>query len=161
MNLLTISRSELEVLISKSLASPRKREFKCSRSSENGNIPGIILNVFQPGTYVRPHRHPMSDGKEIWIPIQGLIRAIIFDNDGNVADNFSISPSQNVYFEIPAGTYHSAIAEQPDSVLLELYQGIYNPTTYKAFPQWAPEEESPAADSYLSRLTRTRPSTQP
>ena len=44
-----------------------------------------FLNVLQPGTYVRPHRHLRDlpgSGFECFLVLQGCIGLLLFDDDG-------------------------------------------------------------------------------
>ena len=46
-----------------------------------------FLNVLQPGTYVRPHRHVREHagtGFECFLVLQGAIGLLIFDGDGQL-----------------------------------------------------------------------------
>ncbi len=153
--MITVRNKELESLIEKSKSAERKRALQLFRSSEHGEVPAIMYNAFQPGTYVQPHKHP-EDGKEIWIANRGTIRTILFDENGEITGHWDVSPSKIVYLEIPAQTYHTAIALEPDSMMCELYMDIYNPQTYKTFAPWAPSENDGEKVSgvYLSELIK-------
>jgi cupin fold WbuC family metalloprotein len=150
----TIVKSDLlEKLIEKAEGSERKRALHIVRSSEKGEVPAIMFNALMPGTYIQPHQHPSKDGKEIWVPIRGLITGVIFDNAGQVKEHYHLSPRETTFIEIPAKTFHTAIATEP-SVLCELYMGIFEQETYKSFASWAPEERSEQAVEYLDELVR-------
>ncbi len=119
----------------------RKRELILLRSSDSlDKIPTIMINSFQPGTYVTPHRHP-SDGREFFCILSGQLKIVIFDEFGNILKVYSVNPNNNPMMEIPGNTYHSVIAELPDSLIIKLYFGIYKPDTYKQFAKWAPMED--------------------
>ena len=119
----------------------RKREFVILRSSDSlDKIPTIMINSFQPGTYVIPHKHP-SDGREFYCILSGQLKVVIFDESGKIIQTYSINPKSTPMMEIPGNTYHSVIAELPDSLIIELYFGVYNPETYKQFAKWAPMED--------------------
>jgi len=151
--LLNLDPAILKELFKKAESSERKRANYILRSSNNGEIPAIMFNVLLPGTYLRPHRHPSEGGKDIWIPLSGRIKAIIFDESGNIYETYLLSTSEVAYLEIPPNTYHSLIVLEP-AVLCELYMGVYNPTTYKEFASWAPPEENSNHQDYLNSLGR-------
>jgi len=124
----------------KACNSRRKRELILLRSSDSPDkIPAIMINSFQPGTYVTPHRHP-ADGREFFCILSGQLKVIIFDEFGKIANVYRVSPNSTPMMEIPGRTYHTVIAELPDSLIIELYFGIYKPETYKQFSKWAPQE---------------------
>ncbi|MEK6826511.1 MAG: WbuC family cupin fold metalloprotein, partial [Nanoarchaeota archaeon] len=125
--MLHITSLTLEELVQKSRHSERKRALSLLRSSDKGEIPAVMFNCLQPGTYVQPHMHPNEDGKEIWIPQGGVIRAVLFDENGEVGKHFDIGLYKTAFLEILSRTYHTAIALEPDSIMCELYMGVYSP----------------------------------
>ena len=52
-----------------------------------------FLNVLQPGTYVRPHRHVREQGTgfECFLVLQGAIGLLIFDGDGQLIERQHLS----------------------------------------------------------------------
>jgi len=143
----------LKELFEKAKVSERKRALQVLRSSDKGEIPAVIFDILLPGTYVRPHRHPQEDGREIWILISGRMKATIFNEDGSIKENYFLSANETVFIEIPARTYHTIIAFEP-SVLCELYFGRYDPSTYKEFGVWAPEENDSNVQEYLEKMSQ-------
>lgn len=67
-----------------------------------------FVNVLQPGTYVRPHRHLRPDGVngfEFFVVIQGELGMIILNEHGQILQSFRLSaagPTRAV--ELPEGT---------------------------------------------------------
>lgn len=150
-NVLNLEPTILEDLFKRARLSERKRAFHVLRSSDKGEIPAIMFDVLLPGTYVRPHKHPMNDGREIWIPISGRMKVIIFNDDGTIKESYYLSSRENIFLETPSKTFHTVIALEP-SVLCELYLGKYDPLTYKEFALWAPEEDNINYKAYLQSL---------
>jgi len=108
-----------------------------------------FVNVLQPGTYVRPHRHHRAagvNGFEFFLVIQGELGIIILDESGQMLHQERVSangPTRGV--ELPEGTYHTLVALAPDTVILELKEGPYEPSTDKEFLDAFPAEGTPAA----------------
>ncbi|MBI2662470.1 cupin fold metalloprotein, WbuC family [Candidatus Woesearchaeota archaeon] len=152
-NILKLEPNILKELFEKAKISDRKRAFYLLRSSDKGEIPAVMFNVLLPGTYVRPHKHPMNDGREIVILILGKMKVIIFNDDGTFRESYILSSLDTVFVEIPAQTYHTIITLEP-SVLCELYLGKYNPTTYREFAEWAPEENDMLMNDYLKKINK-------
>ena len=53
-----------------------------------------FVNVLQPGTYVRPHRHLRPDGVngfEFFVVIQGELGMIIFNENGQILRSLRLS----------------------------------------------------------------------
>ena len=153
MDKLIVSAASIDQLVEESRISSRKRAFRLFRSSDKGELPAMMYNAMQLGTYVQPHRHP-SDGKEVWIAQRGIIRAILFDERGVVQEWHDVSVGGIAYIEIPPQTFHTAIPLVPDSVICELYLGIYRAETYKQGATWAPSEQADPSVSaeYMGRL---------
>jgi cupin fold WbuC family metalloprotein len=108
-----------------------------------------FLNALQPGTYVRPHRHLRPEGVngfEFFLVLEGEIGLLILDASGQIIETVGLSaqgPIRGV--ELAEGQYHSLIALAPNSVMLEIKEGPYNPATDKEFISRFPLEGSEAA----------------
>lgn len=153
MDKLIVSAASIDQLVEESRISARKRAFRLFRSSDKGELPAMMYNAMQLGTYIQPHRHP-PDGKEIWVAQRGIIRAILFDERGKVQEWYDVSSTGTLYIEIPPQTFHTAIPLVPGSVICELYLGVYRADTYKDAASWAPSEEADPLirAEYLARL---------
>jgi len=112
-----------------------------------------FLNVLQPGTYVRPHRHrrsPEVNGFEFFLVLQGELGMLILDAEGRVIRQEWISAQGPIRgIELAEGTYHTLVALAPDTILLELKEGPYDPSTDKEFLKTFPEEATPAAQQMV------------
>ncbi|MGF1534894.1 MAG: WbuC family cupin fold metalloprotein [Elainellaceae cyanobacterium] len=108
-----------------------------------------FINVMQPGTYVRPHRHhraPEVNGFEFFLVLQGAIGILVFDDAGQVIRQHRISDRGPVRaIELPEGTYHTLVALAPNTAMLEIKEGPYCAQTDKDFMARFPEEETPEA----------------
>lgn len=108
-----------------------------------------FLNVLQPGTYVRPHRHRRTlgvNGFEFFLALQGELGILIMDESGQITHQERVradGPTRGV--ELPEGMYHTLVTLAPDTIILELKEGPYNASTDKEFLEAFPSEGSPAA----------------
>ena len=57
-----------------------------------------------------------------------------------------------VGINLPAGVWHTVIAEVPSSILFEVKSGPFNPEQAKEYASWAPAENTPEAAEYLMEL---------
>ena len=109
-----------------------------------------MLNVMQPGTYVRPHRHLRPEnvnGFEFFLVLQGQVGILTFDESGTICDRLLLSADGPTYgIELAEGVYHSLVSLAPDSVIFELKEGPYNAVTDKEFLQSFPAEGTPEAE---------------
>lgn len=142
-----LTTSLLEDLAQQSRHNPRLRQhYNFHDLSETVQR---LLNVLQPGTYIRPHRHlrpPHSNGFEFFLVLQGSLGVLLLDEQGQVRHREHLHAQGPVRgLELAAGTYHTLVALTPDTVILELKEGPYDPKTDKDFLPQFPEEGSPAA----------------
>jgi cupin fold WbuC family metalloprotein len=108
-----------------------------------------FINVLQLGTYVRPHRHCRItgvNGFEFFLVCQGELGIIVMDESGQIIDKELVSAHGVVRgIELSEGTYHTLVALAPDTVILELKEGPYDPSTDKEFLDNFPPEGTAAA----------------
>jgi cupin fold WbuC family metalloprotein len=110
-----------------------------------------LLNFIQPAAYFRPHRHPTAHATELIYLLQGALSVFIFNDNGNILRHTRLSTTSplTALVDIDAGLWHTILAHDPDTVILEIKKGPYDAATDKIFAPWAPEE-SPLPESYAS-----------
>ena len=112
-----------------------------------------FLNVLQTGTYVRPHRHIRPEGVngfEFFLLLQGSIGMVLLDDDGNVLRHEKLEARGEQYgIEIPEGIYHTLVVLEPNSVILELKEGPYQPVVDKDFLLQFPVEGRVECGDYV------------
>jgi cupin fold WbuC family metalloprotein len=108
-----------------------------------------FLNVMQPGTYVRPHRHQRTRpgaGFECFVVLQGAIGLLLLDQHGSVLQRERLAAAGPLRgIQLPEGVVHTLVALEPDSVLLEIKEGPYEPSADKDFLADFPAEASAGA----------------
>jgi cupin fold WbuC family metalloprotein len=117
-----------------------------------------MLNVVQPGSYIRPHRHAAPPKGEAVIVLRGSLCHINFADGGDVAAVFTLAAgSGTVGIDVRPGVFHTFLALEPDTVVFEVKPGPYEAANDKDFAPWAPEEGSAGVARYLADLdARTR-----
>jgi cupin fold WbuC family metalloprotein len=112
-----------------------------------------FLNVLQPGTYVRPHRHIRPEdasGFEFFLVLQGAIGMIVLNEQGQVLHRERISPTgETRAIELAEGTFHTLVALEPNTVMFELKEGPYIPMSDKDFLAKFPLEGTPEAKAWV------------
>jgi len=114
-----------------------------------------LLNAFEPGTYVRPHRHAGSGRWELFVCLRGRAAVLAFDGDSTVtarADLDAAGPTLAV--EAAAGVCHTVVSLAPGTVMLEVKPGPYVALTDKDFAPWAPAEGDPACPAMVAFFER-------
>jgi cupin fold WbuC family metalloprotein len=108
-----------------------------------------FLNVMQPGTYVRPHRHlrpTPGAGFECFVVLQGALGLLLLDEGGDVCDQVRLEAGGPVRgVELEEGRFHTLVALRPDTVMFEIKQGPYQPASDKDFLLTFPAEGTPEA----------------
>ncbi|MGF1669161.1 MAG: WbuC family cupin fold metalloprotein [Balneolaceae bacterium] len=114
-----------------------------------------MLNFLQPGTYIRPHKHPMNGAIESLILLQGKILFFIFKEDGQIdyMTTLSANPVSSV-IDIEPDIWHTFLVMEADTVLFECKRGPYDVNTDKEFAAWAPEEGTVEANGWLRNLKK-------
>jgi cupin fold WbuC family metalloprotein len=149
-----ISELTLSELSQKAALLPRKR-LNLNFHEELSDPMNRMLNAFEPGTYVQPHKHENPDKREVFIILRGSLVVAIFDESGNPTDFVLLDPIKGTYaIEIPSGVWHSVISLESGTVVYEIKDGPYLPISDKNFATWAPKEGDAPCGEYLNQLTR-------
>ncbi|MGB3585422.1 MAG: WbuC family cupin fold metalloprotein [Tunicatimonas sp.] len=134
--------------------SDRKRNIHVLHTGDEDTLQRM-LNAFQPGTYVAPHRHVAVPKAESALVIQGSLGFVRFSDDGTyqAKDFVYMNPKEGTFgVDYRAGVWHTFIALEPDTVVLEVKPGPYDVLTDKEFASWAPKEGDADATEYLAKL---------
>jgi cupin fold WbuC family metalloprotein len=150
--LVVLSRELVQSVTEASRVSPRRRIIQPFHKNDADPL-HRMLNLIQPDSYVRPHRHLAPPKAEAWVLLRGKLAFFTFEEDGRVKDCLTLEAGgENFGVDLIPGVFHGLIALAPDTVIYEVKTGPYAPTNDKSFAPWAPEEGSPEAASYQTRL---------
>ena len=112
-----------------------------------------LLNALEPGTYIPPHRHQDAEKDETMIVLKGRFGVLIFDEIGEVTEQFIMAESGNILgVTIPAGVFHSMVALDSGSVFFESKAGPYAALTEVEKASWAPSESDTASAAFLEKM---------
>lgn len=152
MPLRVLAGGDVAAAVGRSRTSPRGRANHNLHRSLDDPVQRF-LNVFQPGSYVRPHRHAPSNW-EVFLLLEGEAGALSFDDSGVVIGHAVLRRGGHRAVEFAGGDWHTVFALQPDTVMFEIKPGPYRPIAAKDFAVWAPEEGTEAAAALLAAWTR-------
>ncbi len=148
-----VSKEVLDELSRKAINSPRARMNR-NYHDELADPVNRMLNAFEPGTYVQPHKHENPNKREVFVILRGCLNVVIFDDLGVVSDSILLDREKGNYaVEIPPGVWHTVIAIETGTVVYEVKDGPYSPFDDKNFASWAPREGEAGCAEYLARLT--------
>jgi cupin fold WbuC family metalloprotein len=140
--------------IASSRKSRRKRILIPLHRTQDDSVQRLI-NFVQPGTYIRPHKHPGKHHVESMLVMQGAVQFIIFDDVGFIENYFTLRASTNEsLIDIEPEVWHSFIVLERDTVIFEVKKGPYNAQTDKEFAQWAPEEHTVEAAKWVESMEK-------
>jgi cupin fold WbuC family metalloprotein len=149
--MIEISNGDLSALVAHAQNADRRRHNLNIHSSPNDPI-NRLLNAVEPGSYVRPHRHP--DKVETLVAVAGRFELLFFDDSGRLSRRSALGGNGAVLIEYPTNTWHSLIALESASVFFEVKAGPYLPVKPEDYlPGW-PLEQSPGVALALDWLHR-------
>lgn len=152
-----LSKVLINSLCAQATASPRQRTTFNLHESLADPVQRF-LNIMQPGTYVRPHRHDDPTKWELTVALSGRVVVLVLEPDGVVRERIELDAMGPEYgLELPAGSWHTCAALTPDTVLLEIKRGPYDAVTDKDFANWAPLEGEAECPAFERRFRTAQP----
>ena len=149
-----ITKGFIQELSLKARQSERKRMIY-TYHAEMSDVIQRMLNVMEPETYSRPHKHMTPVKREAFVILTGKVAVLEFDEEGQMIDIIVLSHEEgNFGAEIVPGSWHALVCLEPASVLYEVKDGPYIAEDDKVFAAWSPEEYSNEAVIYLERLRK-------
>ncbi|MGC6427693.1 MAG: WbuC family cupin fold metalloprotein [Akkermansiaceae bacterium] len=134
-----------------SRATDRKRMILPIQRTQEAQVQRIV-NFLQPGTYIRPHCHPLPHATESVCLIQGALEILIFSEGGEVIARHHLRETGNRLIDLEPGTWHGMIVHGEDTVVFESKRGPYDAETDKIFAPWSPEEGDERVGEFLESL---------
>ena len=113
-----------------------------------------VFNFIMRNSYMQPHLHPAVEKIERIHIVRGKLAALFFDDQGSV-ESFTLLEIGGIeLIEVPAFTWHTYVMLTDCSVTYETMMGVYEPSTWKRFAGWAPQEGACECVAYLESLRR-------
>ncbi len=147
-----IDHALLDQVCAEAAVSPRRRKNRNLHPSDD-HPAHRLLNAMQPDSYIPPHRHLDPNKDETFVVLRGLLGLVLFDDAGGIVRCVEVGAGGAALgVDIPHGTWHTAVALEPDTVFLEAKAGPYLPFTAAEKAPWAPAENSAEAAPYLAMV---------
>ena len=144
------SHEELSQSFIEAANSPRKRFPKILH--QQGDYDNEVVNFVLDTSYMQPHLHPGDEKVEKMYLLSGSFALILFDDSGDVINIIILKKGGRESIEVPAYTWHTYVMIAEKVVIFETMEGVYEPKTWKEMAPWAPSEDTPEAQKYLSML---------
>lgn len=122
-----INSSLLDSVSDKAKVSPRLRMNHNLHADLNDPV-NRMLNALEPETDVCPHRHMSPYKNESFVVLRGELDVLIFDNEGNIIERYTLNPEKGNYgIDIPGEIWHSILVKETGTVIYEVKAGPYTP----------------------------------
>ena len=126
MKLQVINQQLIDIVVDKAKASPRQRMNYNFHTDLNDKCQRL-LNAMEPGTVMPIHHHKVA---EMYILIQGRLKVMIYDDNGNEIESVILDNKQGKYgIQIPRKTWHSLEVLEEKTVIFEVKEGPFIPHT--------------------------------
>ena len=156
--MIVLSKKLLADLTCKADFSPRLRQ-SLNIHSNHQEPCQRLLNSINIGSYIQPHRHSLDPKTEMLIAVQGKFSLVEFFDDGQFkqftvfsTERYSQLDDSIFGVEILPDVWHTVIALEIGSVLLEVKAGPFMPDKAKVFAAWAPEPHSAGVIGYVRSI---------
>lgn len=134
----TLNPEQLDALTQQAVLSPRLRANLNVHPTLTDPIQRLAI-AMEPGTYVRPHRHPHT--WELLLPLRGRFLVLHFDPQG-IVQRRTVLGTDCALVENEAGAWHAVIALDPGCIIFEVKHGPYRPLTEEDYAPWSPAAEA-------------------
>ncbi len=111
-----------------------------------------VVNFILQDSYMQPHLHPGEEKIEKIYLIRGKVVALFFDDQGTIKKRVLLEKGGTEFVEVPAFAWHTYVMLSESAITYETMMGVYEPTTWKKFAEWAPPENSSESPTYLNFL---------
>jgi cupin fold WbuC family metalloprotein len=137
-----IDERRLAQLAQDAAAGARRRSHILLHADHQDQVQRLLIGL-EPDSYVRPHMHDAQ--WEMIVLLRGRLDLLIFDAQARLVQRLALGTASPVA-QIPPATWHSGVALQPQTLVLEVKPGPYRPNE---FAEWAPQEGEAAATAFV------------
>jgi len=138
-SILVVWEDWLSLLKKEATDAPRSRARLCLHESAEDSIQEMII-VFCRDAQIKPHR-TMGKSESLSV-IEGELRMLMFDDDGNVTSTTDMGPPASgkpFITRLSSGPWYTYVPLTDHLVILEYSQGPFDASASES-PAWAPDE---------------------
>lgn len=142
----------LDALSDTARVSPRLRKNFNLHASTDEPVQRLF-NAIEPASYIAPHRHTTLPAQENLFVVRGRLGVLIFDDSGKITTARLLEAGGACCgLTLDANVWHSVVALEAGTVILEIKQGPFVPLAPDERAAWAPADDSEAAQHYLAKM---------
>jgi cupin fold WbuC family metalloprotein len=138
-----VAEQQLARLSAEATASRRRRSHILLHENHQDQVQRLLIGL-EPDSYIRPHLH--GEQWEMVVLLRGRLDLLIFSGEARLMQRLAMSVASPVA-QISCGTWHSGVALQSETLVLEVKPGPYRPNE---FADWAPERRHTACSAFVS-----------
>mgnify|MGYP000845560938 FL=1 len=131
-----ITFSDMQQQSDAAARSPRLRAHRNFHPELTDPVQRLAI-AMEPGTYIRPHRHPHTF--ELLLALSGRFVVLTFDDLGYVTRRIVLG-EECTALEMDAGTWHAVLSLAAAGVIFEVKHGGYQAVAAGDYVTWAPAE---------------------
>lgn len=148
-----ITHADLVKMSGQAASVPRLRAHRTLHEELSDPVQRLAI-AMEPGTYIRPHRHPQT--WELLTPLKGRFVMLQFDDEGAVTHR-TVLGEEVLLQEIPALTWHAVLSLDAGGVIFEIKHGPYQPLTEDDCMHWAPPEGAEGTEAVMAWYAHAQP----
>lgn len=157
-SLRVVSWGDVRRLVVSARGSPRSRDHLNIHTSYE-DLCQRFLNAMERETYIQPHNHTKVGTSESLFALRGLMALVTFDDVGGVKSVVKFGSEKYgldnaVGLVVGPNVWHTVVALESGSVLLEVKPGPYVERVSKDFAPWAPVPGSSDSELFLQDLRK-------
>lgn len=141
-----ITISDMQQQSAAAAAVPRLRAHRNFHPELSDPVQRLAI-AMEPGTYIRPHRHPHTF--ELLLPLSGRFVVLNFDEQGTVTQRVVLGEECTAP-EMAAGTGHAVLSLDHAGIIFEVKHGGYQPVAEQDSAPWAPAEGAPGTKDLMA-----------
>ena len=138
--------SDIQQQSAAAAAAPRLRAHRNFHPELSDPVQRLAI-AMEPGTYIRPHRHPHTF--ELLLPLSGRFVVLNFDEQGTVTHRVVLG-EECTALEMAAGTWHAVLSLDHGGIIFEVKHGGYQPVAEQDSAPWAPAEGAPGTEELMA-----------
>jgi cupin fold WbuC family metalloprotein len=135
----TIGGEDIEMLRQAVRKTPKRRVRINAHPGSDDGLHEMIIAI-EPGSYIRPHKHPGKS--EAFHIIEGQVDIVVFSEAGNIDRIVSLAAKggdRPFYYRMSTSHFHTLIIRSDLLVVHEITNGPFVPTS-TVYADFAPEE---------------------
>jgi cupin fold WbuC family metalloprotein len=144
-----IREQQLAELLREAAKSARRRSHLLLHADQEDQVQRLLI-ALHPDSYIRPHIH--SEQWEMLLLLRGRLDVLVLSADAEIAQRVPMTIAEPIV-QIPRATWHSGVALESETLVLEVKPGPYRPNE---FAEWAPHEGETAAARFVSWAASAR-----